>query len=113
MQIHVAYAKISMSVSIFWWNSKKPRFLCNLCRYKSHPISFRFALVKLDEGICTFFISSTKCEEIKHDRPTIFCTLRGNARKIVKEQLKYIPSRTMQREIAKQINPKLAQEGHM
>lgn len=61
----------------------------------------------------TFFISSTRCEEIKHEGPTIFCTLRGNARKIVKEQLQYIPPRTMQREIAKQINPELAQEGHM
>jgi len=55
------------------------------CRYKSHHTSFRFVLVKLDEGVCTFFISGTKCEEIKHEEPRIFCSLRGNTRKIVKE----------------------------
>lgn len=53
------------------------------CRYKSHRKSFRFSIIKLDEGVYTFFISGTKCEEIKHEGPTIFCTLRGKARKKV------------------------------
>jgi len=83
------------------------------CRYKSHHKSFRFVLIKLDEGVCTFFISGTKCEEIKHEGPRIFCSLRGKARKIVKEQLQYVPPRTLQREIAKRTDPELAQDGHM
>jgi len=83
------------------------------CRYKSHHKSFRFVLIKLDEGICTFFISGTKCEEIKHEGPRIFCSFRGNARKTVKEQLQYVPPRTLQREIAKQTDPELAQDGYM
>jgi len=83
------------------------------CRYKSHCKSFRFALIKLHKGICTFFISGTKCEEIKHEGPVIFCSLRGNARKIVKEQLQHIAPRTLQREITKRTDPELVQEGHM
>lgn len=65
------------------------------------------------EGICTFFISGTKCEEIKHERSVICCSLRGNVRKMVKEQLQYVPPRTLQREITKRTDPELVQEGHM
>lgn len=83
------------------------------CRYKSHCKSYRFALIKLHEGICTFFISDTKCEEIKHEGPVIFCSLQGNARKMVKEKLQHVPPRTLQREIAKRTDPELVQEGHM
>lgn len=83
------------------------------CRYVSHRISFRFSLIKLDEGICTFFTSSTKCKEIKHDGPTIFCSLRGSERKAIKEQLEHVPPRTLQRETAREIDSEFAQDGHM
>jgi len=45
------------------------------CRYKSHHKSFRFVLIKLDEGVCIFFISGTKCEEIKHEDRVLFVLL--------------------------------------
>jgi len=50
------------------------------CRYKNHQKFFRFTLIKLKEYVF-FFISETKCEEIKHKGQIIFCSLRENARK--------------------------------
>jgi len=60
-----------------------------------------------------FFISGTQCEEIKHKGLTIFCSLRGNERKIIKKNLSMFVQKTLQHEIAKQTDPELVQNGHI
>lgn len=82
------------------------------CRYPSHVQWFRYAITDESSVTCNLYISSTKCEEIVHEGPPIFCTLRGRERVEVQQKLEHTTPRLYQLEVNKTVDKEIAADGH-